>query len=31
VWNVVPPRNYEQAALDKFLATLGQRLTLTPL
>jgi diadenosine tetraphosphate (Ap4A) HIT family hydrolase len=31
VWNVVPPRDYDKAALDKLLATLRQQLTLTPL
>jgi diadenosine tetraphosphate (Ap4A) HIT family hydrolase len=31
VWNAVPPRAYEKAAMDKLLATLRQRLTLTPL
>ena len=31
VWNVVPPRDYDKAALDKLLAVLRQRLTLTPL
>jgi hypothetical protein len=31
VWNVVPPRDYDKAALDKLLAALRQRLTLTPL
>jgi diadenosine tetraphosphate (Ap4A) HIT family hydrolase len=30
VWNVVPPRDYDQAALDKLLKALRQRLTLTP-
>jgi diadenosine tetraphosphate (Ap4A) HIT family hydrolase len=30
VWNAVPPREYEKAKLDKFLAALRQRLTLTP-
>jgi diadenosine tetraphosphate (Ap4A) HIT family hydrolase len=31
VWNAVPPRDYDKAALDKLLAALRQRLTLTPL
>jgi diadenosine tetraphosphate (Ap4A) HIT family hydrolase len=31
VWNVVPPRDYDKAELDKLLVTLRQRLTLTPL
>ena len=31
VWNAVPPRDYDQKALDKLLATLRQQLTLTPL
>ena len=31
VWNAVPPRDYEPRALDKLLASLRQRLTLTPL
>jgi len=31
VWNVVPPRDYEKAAMDKLLAVLRQKLTLTPL
>jgi diadenosine tetraphosphate (Ap4A) HIT family hydrolase len=31
VWNAVPPRDYETKALDQLLATLRQRLTLTPL
>jgi diadenosine tetraphosphate (Ap4A) HIT family hydrolase len=31
VWNVVPPRDYDKAALDKLLTALRQRLTLTPL
>ena len=31
VWNVVPPRDYDKAELDKLLAALRQRLTLTPL
>jgi len=31
VWNAVPPRDYDKAALDELLATLRQRLTLTPL
>ena len=31
VWIVVAPRDYDKAALDKQLATLRQRLTLTPL
>jgi diadenosine tetraphosphate (Ap4A) HIT family hydrolase len=30
VWNAVPPRDYDKAALDKLLASLRQRLTLTP-
>jgi diadenosine tetraphosphate (Ap4A) HIT family hydrolase len=30
VWNAVPPRDYEPAALDKMLVSLRQRLTLTP-
>ena len=31
VWNVVPPRDYDKAALDKLITALRQRLTLTPL
>jgi len=31
VWNVVPPRDYDKATLDKLLKALRQRLTLTPL
>jgi diadenosine tetraphosphate (Ap4A) HIT family hydrolase len=31
VWNVVPPRDYEEAALKKLLASLRQKLTLMPL
>ena len=30
VWNAVPPRDYEQRALDKLMASLRQRLTLKP-
>ena len=30
VWNAVPPRDYEKTTLDKLLATLRQRMTLTP-
>ena len=30
VWNAVPPRDYDSGALDKLLASLRQRLTLTP-
>ena len=30
VWNAAPPREYENAKLDKLLETLRQRLTLTP-
>jgi diadenosine tetraphosphate (Ap4A) HIT family hydrolase len=30
VWNAVPPREYEKTRLDKLLAALRQRLTLTP-
>jgi diadenosine tetraphosphate (Ap4A) HIT family hydrolase len=30
VWNAVPPRSYDKDALDKRLAELRQRLTLTP-
>jgi diadenosine tetraphosphate (Ap4A) HIT family hydrolase len=31
VWNVVPPRDYESRDLEKLMASLRQRLTLTPL
>ena len=31
VWNVVPPRDYHSRDLEKLLAALRQRLTLTPL
>ena len=30
VWNAVPPRNYDSGGLEKLLASLRQRLTLTP-
>ena len=30
VWNAVPPRDYEQRALDKLMASLRERLTLKP-
>ena len=31
VWNAVPPRDYDKAALDKLMVKLRERLTLTPL
>lgn len=31
VWNVVPPRDYDDRALEKLLTQLRERLTLTPL
>jgi diadenosine tetraphosphate (Ap4A) HIT family hydrolase len=30
VWNAVPPRDYDSGDLEKLLASLRQRLTLTP-